>query len=176
MFVRRSLRLGESSVSTSTILARRALFDAVPFVLGEHRFDDSDWVLRAAASGAQLVYVPQRMTIWRAPIDGNSITGRRAANWRAGFAWIRDRRELVTPRAYAAFLLVRVAAMADRAGEPSAARIIWHEANRHGSPGAIDIILFAGRWIVPARLRTAIRARLATASKEDDLALDQGAG
>ena len=176
LFVRRSLRLGESTVSTSTIVARRSLFHAIPFTVDSSRFDDGDWVLRAAAAGAELVYVPQRLAIWRAPVNGRSITGRHAANWREGLAWIRDHRELVTPRAYAAFLLVRVAAMADRAGEPAAARIIWREARRHGRPGVFDVILFAGRWIVPARLRTAIRARFATASVEDDRAIDQGAG
>jgi GT2 family glycosyltransferase len=174
LFVRRSLRVGESTVSTSTIVARRALFTAVPFDPSVTRYEDADWVLRAVAAGAQLVYSPERLSIWRAPIDGASITGRTATDWRYGLAWIRARRDLVTPRAYAAFLLVRVAATASRACEPRAAGIIWREARRNGRPGAIDIVLFAGRWVVPSGLRIAIRRRFAMAVIDDEPVADQG--
>jgi glycosyltransferase involved in cell wall biosynthesis len=161
MFVRRSLRLGESSVSTSTIVARRSLLLAVPFDTGAQRFDDADWVLRAWAAGARLVYCPERLSIWRAQVGAASITGRYDTDWRHGLRWIQARRDLVTRRAYAAFLLVRVAAMAERAGERRAAGIVWREAWRHGRPGLPELVLFAGRWIVPSRLRVAIRHRYA---------------
>jgi glycosyltransferase involved in cell wall biosynthesis len=160
-FVRRSLRLGESTVSTSTIVAPRALLLAVPFVSSVHRYEDVDWVLRAVANGATLAYTPERLTVWRAPVDGASITARYATDWRSAMAWIDGRRDLVTPRAYAAFLLVRVGAMADRAGEPRASSIIWREAWRHGRPGTLDVLLFAGRWIVPDRMRLAVRRAFA---------------
>lgn len=174
LFVRRSMRLGESTVSTSTIIARRSLFAAVPFDPGLSRFDDADWVLRATAAGATLVYSPERLSIWRAPLDGASITARTDADWRYGLAWIRARRDIVTPRAYAAFLLVRVAAMAERAGEPGAARLLWREARRHGRPGVLEVVLFAGRWLVPDRVRMALRSRLAAARVDDAGAADQG--
>lgn len=162
LFVRRSLRLGESTVSTSTIMARRSLMLAVPFAIGIHRYDDADWVLRAVAAGAELVYVPDRLAVWAAPVDGQSITGRHATDWRQALDWIRDRRGLVTRRAYAAFILVRVAAIADRAGDRHVAGLLWREARSHGSPGVLDVVLFAGRWIVPDRVRRLIRARLAS--------------
>ncbi len=174
LFVRRSLRLGESTVSTSTILARRSLFERVPFDPSVRRYEDADWVLRAAAVGARLVYVPERLAVWRAPIDGASMTGRFATDWRYGVEWIRDRRDLVTPEAYAAFLLVRVAAMAERAGEPGAARVIWREARRNGRPRAMDVALFVARWLVPDRLRVAQRSRLAQADVEPDALATQG--
>ena len=174
VFVRRSLRVGESTVSTSTIVARRTLFMAVPFDPTVTRYEDADWVLRAVAAGAQLVYCPERLSIWRAPVDGASVTGRTATDWRYALAWIRARRDLVTPRAYAAFLLVRVAAMAWRAGEPRAAGVIWREARRHGRPGVLDVVLFAGRWVVPDRLRGAIRHRFAMATIDDETAAGQG--
>jgi glycosyltransferase involved in cell wall biosynthesis len=161
LFVRRSLRLGESTVSSSTILARRALFLAVPFDPTVHRFEDADWVLRATDAGARLVHTTERLSIWRAPVDGASITGRNATDWRGALGWIRARRHLVSRRAYAAFLLVRVAAMADRAGDREAIRVLWREAWRVGRPGVLDVALFAGRWLVPDRLRVALRGRLA---------------
>ena len=163
LFVRRSLRVGEGTVGTSTIVARRALALAVPFDPDVRRYQDADWLLRAAASGASLVYCPERLSIWTAPVDGTSITAAHASDWRHAFAWIRERRHLVTARAYAAFLLVRVAALAAAAGDRSAAATLWREARRHGRPGLADVVLFAGRWIVPAGLRTGLRRRLASA-------------
>ena len=169
LFLRRSLRLGESTVSTSTILARRSLFERVAFDPAVRRYGDVDWVLRASAAGARLVYVPERLAIWRESVDGASITRRFATDWRYGIDWIRARRDLVTPEAYAAFLLVRVAAMADRAGDRGAVRIIWREARRNGRPRLIDVALFMARWIVPDRLRDAQRSRLARAGVDSDV-------
>jgi glycosyltransferase involved in cell wall biosynthesis len=174
LFVRRSLRLGESTVSTSTILALRSLFERVPFDASARRYEDVDWVLRACAAGARLIYVPERLAVWRAPVGDASITGRYSTDWRYGIEWIRERRHLVTPQAYAAFLLVRVAAMADRAGEPGAARIIWREARRNGRPRAMDVGLFVARWIIPDRLRAAQRSRLAQSETDASTAAAQG--
>lgn len=162
LFVRRSLRVGEGTVGTSTIVARRALALAVPFDPDVRRYQDADWLLRAAATGASLVYCPERLSVWTAPTDGTSITATYASDWRYAVGWIRERRQLVTARAYAAFLLVRVAALAAAAGEWSAVPVLWREAHRHGSPGPADIALFAGRWVVPAGLRTGLRRRLAS--------------
>lgn len=161
LFVRRSLRVGEGTVGTSTILARRSLVAAVPFDTGLRRYQDADWVLRAAAAGASLVYCPERLSIWSAPDGAPSITAGHASDWRYAFDWIVARRRLVTARAYAAFLLVRVAARAAAAGDRAAAGVIWHEARHRGRPGVAEVLLFAGRWIVPAGLRTRARRRLA---------------
>jgi glycosyltransferase involved in cell wall biosynthesis len=162
LFVRRSIRLGESTVSSSTIIARRTLLIDVPFDASVGRYEDVDWVLRAVARGATLTYSPERLAVWRAPVDGASITGRHATDWRHAMDWIGERRDLVTPRAYAAFLLVRVGAMAARARQPRAASVIWREAWRNGRPGALDVFLFASQWVVPDRLRLALRYRFAS--------------
>jgi glycosyltransferase involved in cell wall biosynthesis len=162
MFVRRSLRLGESTVSTSTIVARRSLFQVVPFAPALRRYQDADWVLRAAATGAGLVYCPERLAIWRAPRGDESITGAHATDWRSALEWIRARRELVTRRAYGAFILVRVAALAAAGGDTGAAPGLWREAWTAGRPDPRDVLMFLGRWIVPGGLRRLLRTRLAT--------------
>jgi glycosyltransferase involved in cell wall biosynthesis len=161
LFVRRSLRQGEGTVGTSTIIARRSLLARVPFDPGVRRYQDADLLLRAAAEGAELVVVDERLSIWTAPTGRSTITADHATDWRAAFDWITARRRLVTGRAYAAFLLVRVAALAAAAGDRSAIRVLWAEARRRGRPGLLDVLLFAGRWVVPDGFRAAMRRRLA---------------
>ncbi|HUP54052.1 MAG TPA: glycosyltransferase family 2 protein [Methylomirabilota bacterium] len=160
LFVRRSLRTGEGTVGTSTIVARRSLLEAIRFDPSVRRFQDADWILRAASTGAELLYCPERLSIWAAPDDRRTITADHAADWTYAFDWICERRHLVTARAYAAFLLVRVAGLAAAAGDRSAIGVLWREARRAGRPGILDVVLFVGRWLVPDGVRTRLRHRL----------------
>jgi glycosyltransferase involved in cell wall biosynthesis len=160
LFVRRSLRFGEGTVGTSTIVARRSLLLEIPFDATLRRYQDADWILRATAAGAQLVYCPDRLSLWTEPGDGRSITAAHATDWRQALDWIRARRALVTPRAYAAFVLVRVAGLAAAAGDRSAIGELWDEARRHGRSGPLDVALFAARWVAPSGLRRWLRRRL----------------
>ena len=164
LFVRRTPWHGEGTVGTSTIVAPRELLLEVPFDPTVRRFQDADWLLRAAAAGAELVFVDAQLSIWTAPEGRSTITAAHAVDWRHAYDWIVARRQLVTPRAYAAFLLVRVAALAAVAGDRSAIRTLWREARRRGRPGVFDVVLFAGRWVIPDALRTFLRRRLAAVS------------
>jgi glycosyltransferase involved in cell wall biosynthesis len=160
LFVRRSLRVGEGTIGTSTIVARRSLLHEVPFDPAVRRYQDADWILRATAAGATLVYCPERLSIWTAPDARRSITAAHATDWRHAFDWILARRELVTARAYAAFILVRVAALAAASGDRSAIGELWQEARRSGRPGRFDVAMFAARWLIPGGLRRWVRRRL----------------
>ena len=51
LFVRRSLRMGEGTVGTSTIVAPRSLVERIPFDPTVRRYQDADWILRATAAG-----------------------------------------------------------------------------------------------------------------------------
>ncbi len=161
LFVRPSLRIGEGTIGTSTIIASADLLRRVSFDPEVRRYQDADWLLRAAAAGARLVYVPERLSVWTAPSGGASITASHATDWRHALTWIHARRTLVTRRAYAAFVLVRVAALARAAGEPGAIPVLWRAALRDGRPTWREVVLFAGRWLVPTRLRRGARSRLA---------------
>lgn len=169
LWVRRSLRYGEGTVGTSTILARRDLLERVPFDAGVERYQDADWLLRAWALGARLVFCAERLSIWSAPDPSRpSITGVHASDWRSALEWIRARRSLVTPRAYAAFVLVRVAALAARSGDLAARSVLWREARTRGRPRPFDVGLFLARWVMPAGLRTLIRRRAAATTASGD--------
>jgi glycosyltransferase involved in cell wall biosynthesis len=158
LFIRRSLRRGEGTVGTSTIVARRSLLARVPFDAALARYQDADWLLRAAAEGARLVFCPDRLSIWQQP-HGASITRDHAGAWQFGLEWIQARRHLVSRRAYAAFVLVRVAALAADAGAWRAAPRLLRDAATRGRPGPLELFLFAGRWLVPSGLRRALRQR-----------------
>ena len=158
LFVRRSLFAGEGGIQTSTIVVPRALLLAYPFDETLGRLQDTDWLLRVFAAGATYDFCPDALTIWHIEEHRDSITASHAADWQPLITWIRERRRLVTRRAYAAFLLVRVGASTAAARDFGAALTVWREAWRHGRPGVTDVVLFFAKWIAPPRLRAVARS------------------
>jgi glycosyltransferase involved in cell wall biosynthesis len=158
LFVRGSMFAGENGVQTSTIVAPRQLLLAHPFDESLVRLQDTDWLLRVARAGARLDFCPSALTIWHIEERRSSITGDRRKDWRLLFDWISARRHLVTPRAYAAFLLVRGGAATAASLEFRGGVAVWREALRNGSPGTLDILLFVSRWLVPPAMRRTLRS------------------
>lgn len=158
LFARRSPFAGEGGIQTSAILARRSLFLAVPFDPALPRHQDTDWLLRAWAAGARLRYCPTPLSIWHAEQARDSITARHDRDWELTLRWIRERRHLVTPRAYASFLLVRGGDLTSNALSVRGAVHMAGEAIRHGRPSASAILLFVARWVLPKPLRRRIRS------------------
>jgi glycosyltransferase involved in cell wall biosynthesis len=158
LFVRGSMFAGENGVQTSTIVAPRQLLATYPFDESLHRLQDTDWLLRVARAGARLEFCPAALTIWHIEERRSSITGDRQKDWRLLCDWISARRDLVTPRAYASFLLVRGGAASAASLDVRGGLAVWREALRHGRPGTLDVLLFASRWLVPPALRRTLRA------------------
>ena len=162
LFVRHSLFAGEGGIQTSTIMTSRDLLLAHPFDESLRKLQDTDWQLRASSAGARLDFCPEPLTIWHIEEARASITALHAADWELLLNWIEDRKDLVTPRAYAAFVLVRGGAAAS-ARDLSAARRILRAAFKNGKPGFTDIVLFFAKWLAPATLRAALRSRFSPA-------------
>lgn len=160
LFVRSSLFAGEGGVQTSTIVAPREMLLAHPFDDQLPRLQDTDWLLRACASGASLQFCPEALTIWHIEEARQTITSAHGTDWRQLVEWIRHRRHLVSDRAYAAFLLVRGGAATAAARDARGARVVLRSAWAHGAPGVIDVVLFISKWAAPAHLRAKVRARL----------------
>lgn len=158
LFVRSSLFAGEGGVQTSAIIAPRSLFQAVPFDRALPRFQDTDWLLRATAAGATLELFDEPLSIWHAEQQRDSIASLHATDWGYADRWIRDRRALVTPRAYAAFLLIRGGDLTANALSPRGAVRMAVEAFRGGRPTLTPVLLFAGKWALPRPVRRWIRA------------------
>ena len=160
LFCRRRPTTGEGLVQTSTVMAPTELFRRVPFQAGLRRYVDLDWLLRAdVLDEVGIEFVPARepLVVWRIEAKRGRVTNQ--AGWRWDLAWIRRRRSLVTPRAYAAFLLTLASTRAARDRSRSGLLVLLREALRVGRPGWAEIVYHAGNF----GLSTAMRARLAAA-------------
>jgi glycosyltransferase involved in cell wall biosynthesis len=157
LFCRRGLFQGEGSIISSTIFTKRVLFGMVPFTCGLKKHQDWDWLIRAAktaGAGFEVYWEPLAVyhTDMARPTVGNSD------DWAYSLAWIRDRRQDVTRRAYAAFVLIVVAAQAARASTPKQYMALFSEALNSGSPSLLEIALFVGMRLIPRGTRQRLRA------------------
>jgi glycosyltransferase involved in cell wall biosynthesis len=161
LFVRSGWFKGGGRVQTSTIMAPRGFLLRVPFDPVLPRYQETDWILRVAADGAAITMTREPLSVWYVEEARPGITRSFAGDWRFAYSWIRQRRQLMTPRAYAALMLIRVGGLAAAVRDPAGARAAWREAWRNGKPRPKDVALFAGKWILPPGLRRALRARWA---------------
>jgi len=147
---RRPFARGARLQTSAVIVPRRLALD-VPWDAGLRRFQDFDWFLRLAAAGTPVRIVPEPLLIWYFRQDRPTIGGSHARDWRQALEWIEQRRHLVSRRAYARWLLARVAALAAAAGEPEALGELLRRARRHGSAGIVDVAQFGVYWLLARR-------------------------
>jgi glycosyltransferase involved in cell wall biosynthesis len=166
LFTRGGAFAGGGRIQTSTLLVPRRLLLDVPFDVELPRYQDTDWVLRAAAAGATIVMTMEPLSIWYLEEERGTIGASFRTDWRFAVNWIQQRRHLVTRRAYASYMLIRVAGIAAAAGEWEGARTAWREAWRNGRPRLLDVLLFGAKWAIPPNLRRWVRVRL-TARRPD---------
>lgn len=106
-------------------------------------------------TGAEVHFVDEPLAICYFEENRPSIST--TNQWRYSYDWIERIRPLVTPRAYAAFLLTLVTALAARSGEYRACWTLLKEALRKGRPAAIDLFLFCGMVAIPQVHRRRLR-------------------
>jgi glycosyltransferase involved in cell wall biosynthesis len=149
---------GEGLIQTSVIFTKRSLLLQIPFrQLPKHQ--DWDWILRVSQNpDVAIEFIPDVLAIWYLEENRTSVSSK--VQYENSLNWIRENRHLVTPRAYAAFLLIEVSAQAAHQGH-------WHqfpkllmEALRLGKPKPIELLLFFTMWFFPVELRRQIRAKL----------------
>lgn len=144
-------------MQSSTIFTARDLLLAVPFRKESQRHDDLDWVLRATKrNGVGIHYVPGSapLAIWHR--DDNRSTVSSKTNWHFSLAWINQNKDLVTPRAYASFLMTWVSANAVKEGNRKESLLLLRQAFKYGKPSVLDVILFLGIWLMPTTMRERI--------------------
>lgn len=155
LFCRTTPFWGEGLVQSSTLFASKELFRRVAFRSGLRRHLDIDWLLRASAvegAGVEFVPQPQPLVIWH--IEENRSRVSTASDWRYSLSWIRENRHLLTPRAYASFLMTMTSGGAARKRDWKAFLPLLLEACRHGRPSAVDALLYLGIWLIPRRVRS----------------------
>jgi cytochrome P450/glycosyltransferase involved in cell wall biosynthesis len=144
----------EGVVLSSAILTTKNLLQQVRFRAELRRHEDLDWLLRASRlSGAKLQFVAtaEPLVIWNKEEQRETLST--SKDWRFSLSWIQHNRHLVTPRAYASFLLTWLSANAVQERDRSAFRPLLKEAFRQGAPSALDICVFFGIWLMPRRPR-----------------------
>lgn len=168
LFCRRSLFFGEGLVPTNTLFTPRALLREVPFDDGLQDHEDIDWLLRVCdLDGVGVEFVPgDPLAVWSLDAEWSRMSDR--IDWRYSLGWLQERRKLLTPRAYAAYLLTWLGGASARAGERSAFLPLLREAWRHGRPAWIDLLSFFGYWSVPRALQSRLAARFARRSQTSE--------
>lgn len=159
LFVRNTYFQGEGLIQGSTLLTPKKLLEKVPFNLAVGKHDDWDWLLQASVvPGVGFEFVPEPLSIWY--MDEQRSSASRTHNWQFSLDWIRSRRDLVTPRAYAAFLLIEIASHAAFNRDWQAFPMLLREAIQYGAPKPIDFGLFLGMWMISPDMRSWLRTKL----------------
>jgi glycosyltransferase involved in cell wall biosynthesis len=154
---------GATRFQPSAVLVPRELAVEVPWDARLPFYEGHDWLLRAAATGAPLVLAEEPVYIWN--IHPSSISARHAGDWRGALEFIERRRNLVTPRAYAWFVLDRVATRASIAPDRPPITFLLGRARRHGRPSRVDIARYVVRMWLPWGVRQRLRRALSKVRK-----------
>lgn len=158
LFARTSLFRGEGSIATSMLLTTKTLLLKYPFKEGLKRHQEADWLLRVSNyEQVKLQFVDLPLGILHIEEGGPRVS--ETGGWKYSFEWIQTCKNLLTPRAYSAFLLTAVGSFASRENDWSAFRLILKEATKFGQPSPVQYGLFLGMWLVPKRLRQTLRVK-----------------
>ena len=175
LFCRRNPISVEGWIATTTILTKKELVQRVPFKSDLWCYQDVDWLLRATTQeGVGVEFVPRTepIAICHMEEDHNRISAR--INWNDSLSWIQASRHLVTPRAYASFIMTRPALFASRQGDWKAFLPLLHEAYRYYRPGILDVLSYLGIWLIPQKAKRLIATFLARRSR--NVVLKKGSG
>jgi glycosyltransferase involved in cell wall biosynthesis len=164
LLARNSLFQGEGLIQTSVLLTKKKLLQQVPFRTDLQRHQDWDWLLRVSnLATVGIDFVSEPLAIWYVDEKRKTVSG--TSNWRNSLAWLHENKNLVTPRAYAAFIMVEVAAQASQEGEWQEFLPLLSEAIKLGKPQLIDFLLYLGIWLIPQETRRSFRALLTKQSQ-----------
>jgi hypothetical protein len=152
LFLRKPFYQREGMISTPTLLTKKALLNEVPFRSNSWVHEDWEWLLRVSAlEGVGIEFVPEALVVVQMQENRASLANRK--DWTRSLAWIRENRNLVTPRAYAGFILTQVSRIANREGDWRAFWPLLREAVRFGKPRVVDLLLYAVMWLIPRQAR-----------------------
>lgn len=149
---------GEGLIQTSVIFTTSRLLLEVPFSLIP-KHEDWEWVLRVAKrSDVTIKFIPEVLAIWYLEENRTSLSTKH--NYQGSLDWITRNRDLVTPSAYAAFILIEVGSQAAQQQQWNLFPKLLKLALTQGKPNAIVLLLYLAMWLLPLELRRKIRAIL----------------
>ncbi len=158
LFIRESLFLGEAFIVTPTILTKKALLEKIPFSSKLPRHEDLDWLVRASQeSDVGLEFVAEPMAIVNMMYGKKRKSLSNINDWKYSLNWIRSVRELISPQAYAGFMIAVVGPTASTERDWQAFLPILWETFSFGKPRVFDIFLYVLMWMIPQELRQKLR-------------------
>lgn len=157
MFCRRSFTYGENALATSVLLVPRSLMLEVPFDPTLKKHQDWDWALRALAHPhTTLLYIPEPLSIYNMPLGTARISA--SPDWQASLTWAQQRRHLLTPRAFAAFVTTECLTRATRSGATLPQRLtLVRTILEEGEPAPRTLAMMLTILLTPTTLRTKLR-------------------
>jgi glycosyltransferase involved in cell wall biosynthesis len=156
LFGRRNLFQGEGYMATPTLLARKDLLVQLPLQPHLRKHEDWDWILHAAKrEGVGFEFAGEPLAIVRIGTKRNGLSN--SDDWQSSLDWIRERRDQVSPHAYAAFILTVVADQASRSATLAEYLTLPVESCRNGDPSLFDFLLYAGMRLIPQSARHNLR-------------------
>lgn len=157
LFCHKGLVGSRGLIQTSTIFTKRALLLLVPFKNGLKKHQDWDWVISASnTSGTGIEMCPESLACYHMEHASPAVS--RVNDWYFSLAWMRNRHQDVTRRAYAAFLLVVVAEQAKDASTTTEYLSLLSDAVKSGSARPFEILFFLGIRLVPRATARHFRA------------------
>lgn len=93
-------------VQTSTILASKTVFEALPFLSSLPKHQDWDWIMRVYKSNFSIVHVDEPLSIYHKVLNGKSIA--QSPNWKFSQEWILGKKQEISRKSYDNFLMAVV--------------------------------------------------------------------
>ena len=157
LFSRKSLFQGEGLIATPTIFTKRDFLLNFPFRRNLKKHQDWDWIVRAGKQdGVGFEFAEHPLAICY--MDQSSPGISNSDDWHFSLNWANEMRSYFTPQAYAAFVLIVVAAQA--AGTASR-REYWGlltDSKRQGERRLLHLLLFVGMRMFPRETRRELRS------------------
>lgn len=149
LFRRRTLRGAGGFAQTSTLFVPLDLVREVRFDEELQIAEDLDWALRAEAAGSHVEFPgAEPLAVWNLDGGRERLSAADAA-WRQAAAWANRSRHLLSPEAYASYLLTWVSYDAAREdGGWTAWRELARQARRNGRPSALDWLVHCGHFLL----------------------------
>lgn len=175
LLCRRNPISAEGLISPTTIFTKKELLRRVPFNSELRCYEDVDWLLRVSTQeGVSVEFVSRTEPLAICHMERNRARITTELDWNHYLSWIQASRHLVTPRAYASFIMTRPALFASRQGDWKAFLPLLHEAYRHYRPGILDILYYLGIWLIPQKAKRLFATFLARRSR--NVMLKKGSG
>jgi hypothetical protein len=152
LFTRKPFYQKAGMIPTPTLLTNKALLEAHAFSSNTWLHEDWEWLLRVSTvQGVGIEFIPEALSIIYIQEGRGSLSDTKA--WQRSLAWIRENRDIVTPRAYAGFVVTLVSPIAAREGDWTAFWLLLQEARRFGKPRVSDFLLYILWWLIPQNIR-----------------------